>query len=129
MKTTKRFTAFASTLALAMLPLLTTATLSYAAGESSDSTPSTPDGTPVTWSGWITDETCGARNANPEGKACALKCAKNGARLMLYVDGSKKMIGLDDQDEAARHVGFPVTVTGTLEKEVIRVLKIEQKKG
>jgi len=85
--------------------------------------------TATTWNGWITDETCGAKNANADGKACALKCAKNGAKLVLYVEGDKKLVGLDNQDEAMKHVGVPVTVTGTLDGNTIKVQKIEEKKG
>lgn len=84
---------------------------------------------PASWSGWITDETCGAKNANAEGKACALKCHKAGAKLVLYVDGDKKLVGLDDQEQAAKHLGHPVVVTGTLDGEQIKVSKIEEKKG
>jgi|SRR5215475_6886831 len=83
----------------------------------------------TSWSGWITDEQCGAKNANADGKACALKCAKNGAKLVLYVEGDKKLMGLDNQDEAMKHVGVPVTVTGTMEGGVIKVQKIEEKKS
>lgn len=83
----------------------------------------------ASWTGWITDETCGAKNANADGKACALKCAKAGAKLVLYVDADKKLVGLDNQDEAMKHVGVPVTVTGTLENGTIKVQKIEEKKG
>ncbi len=83
----------------------------------------------VSWNGWITDETCGAKNANAEGKACALKCAKAGAKLMLYVEGDKKLVGLDNQQEAMKHVGVPVTVTGTMENGTIKIDKIEEKKG
>ena len=81
------------------------------------------------WSGWITDETCGAKNANAEGKGCALKCHEAGAKLVLYVDGQKKLVGLDNQDEAARHVGHPVIVTGTIEDGTIKVMSIEEKKS
>ena len=81
------------------------------------------------WTGWITDETCGAKNANADGKTCALKCAKNGAKLVLYVEADKKLVGLDDQGEALKHVGVPVTVTGTIEGGTIRVQKIEEKKS
>jgi len=84
---------------------------------------------PTSWTGWITDETCGAKNANADGKACALKCAKNGAKLVLYVEGDKKLVGLDNQDEAMKHVGHPVVVTGTLDGNTIKVQKIEEKKG
>ena len=44
-------------------------------------------GKDVKLTGYITDQWCGARNANPEGKDCALECAKKGAALMLYSDG------------------------------------------
>lgn len=102
-----------------LLALVAVATLANA-GDAAKST---------TWNGWITDETCGAKNANADGKACALKCAKNGAKLVLYVEGDKKLVGLDNQQEAMKHVGVPVTVTGTLEGEMIKVQKIEEQKG
>jgi len=79
------------------------------------------------WTGWITDASCGAANANAEGKACALRCAKSGSKLVLYVDGDKQLLALDDQDEAIRHLGYPVKVTGKLEDGVIKVQKIEKK--
>jgi len=81
------------------------------------------------WSGWITDENCGAKNANAEGKSCTLKCHDAGAKLVLVVDGDKKIIALDDQDEAVKHVGHPVVITGTLEDGTIKVAKIEEKKS
>ena len=65
------------------------------------------------WTGWITDETCGAKNANAEGKGCALKCHEAGAKLVLFVEGEKKLVGLDNQDEAVKHLGHPVVVTGS----------------
>ena len=43
-----------------------------------------PDGKSVAMTGWITDATCGAANANAEGKACAAACARNGAQLVLF---------------------------------------------
>lgn len=84
---------------------------------------------PTAWTGWITDENCGARNANAEGKACALRCAKSGAKLVLFVEEGKSLLGLDDQDTAMKNVGHPVVVTGTLEDGVIKVRTIEPKKG
>ena len=83
----------------------------------------------TTWTGWITDEACGAKNANAEGKACALKCHEKGSKLVLYTDSEKKIMGLDNQDEAVKHVGHPVVVTGTMEDGTIKVSKIEEKKG
>jgi hypothetical protein len=115
----KKLAAFA-----AVLVLVSAGALAFA-----DSAKTAAAGTQTTWTGWITDESCGAKNANAEGKACALKCAKAGSKLVLYVDGEKKLVGLDNQQEAMKHVGTPVSVTGTLENGVIKVEKIEEKKG
>ena len=84
---------------------------------------------PMTWSGWITDEQCGAKNASAEGAACTLKCHKNGLALVLYTMGEKELMKLDDQALAEKHVGHPVTVTGTIENGTIKVQKIEEKKS
>ncbi len=82
-----------------------------------------------TWSGWITDEQCGAKNANADGAACALKCHKAGSKLVLYTMHEKELIQLDNQEEAVKHVGHPVTITGTYENGTIKVTKIEEKKS
>jgi len=104
---------------LAVVALVSLGTLALAGDDAKTST----------WTGWITDEQCGAKNASAEGAACTLKCAKNGIKLVLYVEDGKKLVGLDDQAEALKHVGAPVTVTGTLEDGVIKVQKIEDHKG
>lgn len=83
----------------------------------------------VTWTGWITDESCGAANANAEGKACALDCYKGGAKLVLYIESDKKLVGLDDQEAAVEHLGHAVVVTGVLKDGVIQVTTIEKKQG
>jgi len=113
----KRVAAIAGVLALIMV-----GTLAYA-GETAKAEKGT------TWTGWITDEACGAKNANADGKACALKCHEKGSKLVLYTDGEKTLVGLDNQDEAVKHVGHPVVVTGTIENGTIKVTKIEEKKG
>ena len=68
----------------------------------------------TTLKGWITDDDCGAKNANAEGADCIKMCQKNGAKLVLYVDG--KTYGLSDQKLALSHVGHEVAVTGTVDK-------------
>lgn len=108
---------------LAVVALVSLGTLALAGDDAKNTTQ------PSTWTGWITDEQCGAKNASAEGAACTLKCAKNGIKLVLYVEDGKKLVGLDDQAEALKHVGAPVTVTGTLEDGVIKVQKIEDHKG
>ncbi len=78
----------------------------------------------VKLSGWITDEWCGAANANADGASCARHCAKNGAQLVLFSDG--KLYKLSDQKVALEHVGHKVDVSGKLKGEdTIEVAKIE----
>ena len=69
-------------------------------------------GKEVTLTGWITDEYCGAKNANKDGADCAKACAKKGSDLMLFSDG--EMYKLSDKELALKHVGYEVQVTGTL---------------
>lgn len=78
------------------------------------------------WTGWITDERCGAANANADGKSCALSCYKGGARLVLYVEGDDRLYHLDRQEEASRHVGHQVRVTGREKDGRIKVIRIEK---
>jgi hypothetical protein len=88
---------------LALAALLVALTLPVLAGE---------PGKEVKLTGWITDEWCGSKNANADGKSCALSCAKKGAALVLYSEG--KSYKLSDQKAAADNVGAEVEVTGTL---------------
>lgn len=70
------------------------------------------------WSGIVTDNICGAKNAGPAGAACAKECvAKKGAKLALYDASSKKVYVLDPQEKVTGHEGHNVTVKGTLDKD------------
>jgi hypothetical protein len=82
----------------------------------------------VMLTGWVTDEWCGKKNANAEGKDCALKCAKDGAKLVLFSD--EKMYKLADQEQAKQHVGYEVVVTGTLSDDgTLKATKFEKKES
>ena len=81
---------------------------------------------PTTMKGWITDSFCGAKNATAEGAQCAKDCYKKGAKLELVADG--KTYQISDQKAAFNHVGHEVVVTGTLDKDMIKVEKIEAAK-
>lgn len=83
-------------------------------------------GEQAAWTGWITDDQCGAGNANAKGKSCALSCYRNGARLVLYVKADDRLYGLDRQELAAGHVGHEVRVTGTIKDGIITVTRIER---
>ena len=78
------------------------------------------------WTGWITDASCGAKGANAEHKECALRCAKRGQALALFNTADKKLYKLDNQDAAKAEVGHKVKITGTLDGETIKVEKIEK---
>jgi hypothetical protein len=77
------------------------------------------------WTGWITNERCGAKGANAESKACLEKCAKNGEKLVFYNTGDKKLYKLDNQDLAKQNIGHEVKVTGEAEGKNIKVASIE----
>ena len=76
------------------------------------------------WTGWITDEHCGAKGAASGHKSCALKCVEGGAALVFYNPDDKKVYKLSDQAAAKEHLGEKVKVVGTLEEETITVESI-----
>jgi hypothetical protein len=77
------------------------------------------------WTGWITDDHCGAKGAKAEHKDCALKCLGDGGSLVFYNPADEKLYKLDNQDLAKEHLGHEVTVKGTVEGDAIKVASIE----
>ena len=79
----------------------------------------------VAFTGYLTDSTCGAANANAKGKSCAADCIKKGAKVQLYAN--EKLYTLDKSSVAENQLGVPVKVTGTLDEAngVIKVASIE----
>jgi hypothetical protein len=73
------------------------------------------------WTGWVTDEHCGAKGASADHKACAEKCVTNGSKLVFYNNADKKIYGLDKQDVAKANLGHEVKVTGELDGKNIKV--------
>jgi hypothetical protein len=70
------------------------------------------------WSGVVTDNICGAKNAGPAGASCTKQCvSKKGAKLALYDSDSKMVYVLDPQEKATGHEGHNVMVKGTLDKD------------
>ena len=80
--------------------------------------------------GWITDAKCGAAGKyDAAHKACAVKCADGGAKLVLYSPSDKKTYALDNQTLAKEHIGHEVVVEGAADdKGNIAVKAIEMKK-
>jgi tRNA isopentenyl-2-thiomethyl-A-37 hydroxylase MiaE len=86
-------------------------------------------GTKGTWTGWVTDEHCGAKGANADHKACAEKCAGNGSKLVFYNNADKKIYSLDKQDVAKANLGHEVKVSGELDGKNIKVDSITEAGG
>jgi len=83
------------------------------------------DAKEVKLTGYITDEYCGAKNANADGVDCAKACAKKGSDLAIYSDG--KLYKLSDKEMALKHLGYEVVVTGTINEDgSVKVANIEK---
>jgi tetratricopeptide (TPR) repeat protein len=85
-----------------------------------------PQAALASWTGWITDDKCGAKGAKAEHKACAEKCFAEGHKLVFYNNADKKLYMLDDKQHLAmQHLGYEVKVGGTVNGAAIEVLSIE----
>jgi hypothetical protein len=83
-----------------------------------------------TWSGVITNDMCGAKDASAAKADCTKTCVKeHGAKYALYNPADKKVYVLDPQDKAAGHEGHNVTVTGTVDGSTIHVDTLTMAKG
>ena len=71
------------------------------------------------WTGWISDSGCGAKGANADHKACALKCVKDkGAKYVLVNSATKDVVPIHNQDAVSEaNLGQEVTVTGSLTED------------
>lgn len=81
------------------------------------------------WTGWLTDEQCGAKGAKAEHADCAKKCAEGGAKVVFYNTADEKLYTLDNQELALKHVGHEVKVTGEADGTNIKVASIEPAKA
>ncbi len=71
----------------------------------------------MSWTGWISDSSCGVKGANAAHKACAQTCMKTkGASWVFVNDSDKKVIAIHNQDAitADKDLGQEVRVTGHL---------------
>jgi len=76
------------------------------------------------WSGIVTNDKCGAKDASEKGAACTKGCVARGGKLALYDESSKKVYVLDPQDKATGHEGHSVTVKGTVDGDTIHVTSL-----
>lgn len=78
------------------------------------------------WTGWITDDHCGAKGAKAEHKDCAVKCLDQGGKLVFYNPADEKIYTLDNQELAKEHLGHEVKLTGEVDGTAIKVAAIEK---
>ena len=78
-----------------------------------------------TWSGVVTNDMCGVKDASAAKAECTSKCVKShGAKYALYDEADKKVYILEPQDKADGHAGHEVTVKGTLDGDTIHVTSL-----
>jgi hypothetical protein len=74
------------------------------------------------WTGFVTDTSCGAKGATADHASCAAKCVKeHGAKYALYTAADKQVWVLSNQEEAAKMAGQEVTVKGKADKEKMSI--------
>ena len=78
------------------------------------------------WTGWISDDMCGAKNAQAAGPECASRCVKeHGAKYVFVNDSDKKVYAVDAQDKVAPHAGHHVVVKGSVDGDALKLTSIE----
>jgi len=70
----------------------------------------------MTWTGWISDDHCGAKGMSAQHKSCAQTCIKNGSKYVFVNSADKKVITIHNQDavNGDNDLGKEVKVTGHL---------------
>ena len=81
------------------------------------------------WTGWITDDICGAKNASEANAECASRCVKeHGAKYVFVDEADKKVYTVDPQEKVAPHAGHHVMVKGTLDGSTLKLTSIAMAK-
>jgi hypothetical protein len=79
-----------------------------------------------TWTGYISDDHCGAKGMNEKHAECATKCAKEkGAKYVFVNEADKKVYAIDAQEKVAAHAGHHVTVKGTVDGDNLKLSSID----
>jgi hypothetical protein len=82
------------------------------------------------WSGVVTNDMCGAKDASAAKAECTKTCVKeHGAKYALYNPADKKLYVLDPADKIQGHEGHNVTIKGTLDGNTIHVDTLTMAKG
>ncbi len=97
----------------AVLVLLCLASLLAFAGSSAK-------GKSGSWTGWISDEKCGAK----VDAACAKKCVEGGQKAVFVDEKDKTVYPIANQDAVKSHAGEHVTVKGTMDNNTLTVASV-----
>lgn len=81
------------------------------------------------WTGWVTDDHCGAKGAKAGHTECAKKCLEGGGKLVFYNNADQKLYQIDNQKLAEENLGHEVVVRGTLDGDKITVESIDMAKA
>ena len=77
-----------------------------------------------TWTGYISDADCGAKENQAEHAECAKKCVKGGAAPVFVV--GDKVYKINNPEKVSKYVGDKVEVTGTITGDAIDIEKISK---
>jgi len=72
------------------------------------------------WTGWISDEKCGAK----VDAACAKKCVEGGQKAVFVNDADKSVYPIANQDAVKEHAGHHVTVKGSMTNNTLTVSSV-----
>lgn len=75
-----------------------------------------------TWTGYISDAHCGAKEDLSTHAACAQKCVKGGEAPVFVV--GDKVYAISNPKEVAKFIGDKVKITGTITDNSISIAKI-----
>ena len=74
-----------------------------------------------TVNGWVSEDKCGAKNANAAGEACTKKCLAAGAKMVIVTDKDQKILMVDNPDALKGHEGHHIAVSGHVMGDSIHV--------
>jgi hypothetical protein len=85
-----------------------------------------------TWTGWISDNICGAKGANAGAKDCTWECVKQHGGAYVFVnEKTQKVYAIQNQNAVSvADLGQEVIVTGSVNKDgAIKAESITPKSG
>ena len=79
------------------------------------------------WSGTLTDASCGAKHADASEKsqACSKRCFDRSHEAVLVVGDKVMKIAADSNDKIAPHIGHKVVVEGKLKDDAVTVTSVK----